>query len=220
MNFLSGLWNTVTNWLPGAAGAIAQTALKSAAAGALIGAATAAIQGKDIMDGAMRGAAIGGIAGGVFGSMNAIVDSGKGLGDASIDVGDNGTPGRNSSYAGRTIDNAGESNVSPSVTEVGKKYTPDPVAGAQPQQQNADTPWYKDEGNLQVAADFIGGAAGAYGDMKTAETQADSIMELEKYRELVAQNKIKNFEVATNFEAQTSNINRPGKGLLAQELKA
>ena len=69
-DFVTGIFDTVVNWVTDSAGeavgAVAGRALQGAAAGAIIGAATAAIRGDDILDGALSGAAVGGITAGVF----------------------------------------------------------------------------------------------------------------------------------------------------------
>ena len=67
LNWISGIWEDVVNWVTSPA--VTDGVLNGAVAGVVIGGASAALSGDDILDGALMGAAYGGIAGGVVGGL-------------------------------------------------------------------------------------------------------------------------------------------------------
>lgn len=70
--FIGDLFNSVVNWVTGGSGeggavqAITQSAIQTAVTGVVVGAATAAIRGGDVLEGALKGAAYGALAGGAL----------------------------------------------------------------------------------------------------------------------------------------------------------
>jgi hypothetical protein len=211
-DFVSGAFDTVTNWVTGAAGgvvqAVAGAALKGAVYGAVIGAAQSAITGGDIKKGALRGTAIGGIATGITYSLMQI----SGMNDAVSA----GTDSRN-----RVSDSIGampqDELIAKATGYVAPTKSPgllaDLYSGAEKTVKKVGSTtgrwWdkFSDDEKGRVLGGLAQGAATSAGNYFAAEQKAESDKELLQYKTQIDQDKIKANQPSSGFQQRTARIN-------------
>jgi len=201
-DFFSGIWDAGLNWVVDIFGnevaAVVGTAAIGAVSGAVIGAAVAAIQGEDILDGALSGAAYGGITAGVVSTFGQITDTWtasdqlSGMGweaptDKIKDTVSNNLLPTDNSYDGHAIDFAGNTpgilNTTPTTSSKGMS-----------------------DSTAKILAGVGQGAAAGAGEYLAAGTAADSAQELLDQQTQIDKDKIAANQPSGTFEAKTANI--------------
>ena len=202
--------------IAGAAGALAGAIVTGACYGAIIGAATAALSGENILKGALKGAVIGGISGGVFsglGMLSGISSSTSQMASMGLDASGAALPTSTSTSLAAPAATGPEAGLTPRALETGGQVeagtglvsqsttaptpTPDPAAD----RSFVDKMLFDKEGSLNAGAGKVlaGGVEGvAKGLMaEEPETQADYL------RTVQAMN------VSGDFKSRVANIKIP-----------